>query len=110
MDEAEKKAFDLEEKMGHLYNSGQTQELAVTLVEAKQTIDSWVAKEKEDTDKKDEPKVDLKAIRSNLERKIEDLFTQLSRTSMHRLLDLSFELLKLESEKQQNFVYDFLNG
>ena len=35
MDEAEKKAFDLEEKMGHLYNSGQMQELAATLAEAK---------------------------------------------------------------------------
>ena len=55
----------------------------------------------------------LELLKSNMTRKLEDIVTEMSCNNMKALLNLSFELLKLESDcnsEKDKFVKGMLEG
>lgn len=110
LNQIEKQNFTIEKKLVQHLNSNSPVELAKAMVDARNFTKDLKKNIEDSKDLNELSKMEL--LKSNMDRKLEDIVTQLSINNMAGLLNLSYELLKLEADcKPENkFVKEMLEG
>lgn len=90
------------------YHLQKMDDLAVVLFQIYQVLNECENKLTEKIT--DEQQTQIDGAKSKLWRKVELLFSELAQTNLPGLLNLCYELIKIEGEKKEKFVYGFLNG
>lgn len=108
MNEMEQQGFELEEKLQDLSQKRKVEDLAklireILAFQEKLEGELETCTEIDESDK-------LTTNLSNLSRALEDKMTEFYKHDMSMLLNLCYELLKLEAEEEQPFLFNLLNG
>lgn len=108
MSELEKQAFDKLKDMNNFKTAKDTVQLARVLYEITLLIQEMGNKMNEEGVNMDQT-ADMNNQQTGLKRLVEDLVTDLCKQDLQTLLDLSYELLKIEADVDP-FVHDLLQG